>query len=146
MPAQDDTKLARRNTRQRALVLSSVVNRCDHPTAESVYEDVRRQDEHISRATVYRNLHLLVESGSIISIRTAGGERFDRRTDDHAHVICEICGRVDDAPKPALEGAEKQAANETGYLINKCQVVYKGICPECQRSMRAGNETETGEG
>ena len=49
----------RRNTKQRALVLDAVRARCDHPTAEDIYLDVRRQDDRISRATVYRNLRLL---------------------------------------------------------------------------------------
>lgn len=126
----------RRNTRQRELVLSSVENRYDHPSADDVYEDVRKDDPHISRATVYRNLHLLADSGVIISIHTNNGERFDRRIDDHAHIICEVCGRVEDAPAPGLDGADQDAAAATGYAVDGHEVLFSGVCPECQR---AGN-------
>ncbi|MCH4052901.1 MAG: transcriptional repressor [Atopobiaceae bacterium] len=127
----------RRNTRQRELVLSSVEGRCDHPSAEQVYEDVRDVDPHVSRATVYRNLHLLVDTGSIVSIRTEDGERFDRRTDDHAHIICQACGKVEDAPAPDLGDADERAAQATGFVVRGHAVVFSGICPECQAKARA---------
>ena len=77
----------RRNTRQRQLVLEEVRSRHDHPTAEQIFDEVHKVDEHLSRATVYRNLHLLADEGIILSIKAPGGERFDLRTDEHAHVI-----------------------------------------------------------
>ncbi len=129
----------RRNTRQRGLVLSSVENRYDHPSADDVYEDVRKDDPHISRATVYRNLHLLANSGMIISIHTNSGERFDRRVDDHAHIICKVCGRVEDAPAPTLDNIDQAAANATGYTVEGHEVLFSGVCPSCQR-----NENRTG--
>ena len=55
--------MERRNTRQRQLVLDAVRELDDHPTADEVYLRVREKDEHVSRGTVYRNLHILVESG-----------------------------------------------------------------------------------
>lgn len=132
--AKSDRAPRRRNTRQRELVLSSVENRYDHPSADDVYEDVRKDDPHISRATVYRNLHLLADSGIIISIHTNNGERFDRRIDDHAHIICKVCGRVEDAPAPGIDGADQNAAAATGYAVDGHEVLFSGVCPACQRS------------
>lgn len=123
----------RRNTRQRELVLASVEHRCDHPSADDVYEEVHKEDPHISRATVYRNLHLLVDAGRIISIHTENGERFDRRLDDHAHVVCERCGRVADVPAPRLDEADGQAASSTGFQVRGHELVFFGVCPACQR-------------
>ena len=54
--------MERRNTRQRQLVLEAVQELCDHPTADEIYLRVREQDDHISRGTVYRNLHLLADT------------------------------------------------------------------------------------
>ena len=78
----------RRNTKQRALVLDAVRARCDHPTAEDIYLDVRRQDDRISRATVYRNLRLLEQTHAITCVKAPGGDRFDLRLDAHCHVVC----------------------------------------------------------
>ena len=52
-----------RNSRQRQMVLDAVSTRCDHPTADQIYLDVRSKDDKISRGTVYRNLGVLSEDG-----------------------------------------------------------------------------------
>lgn len=124
----------RRNTHQRQLVLDTVLARNDHPTAEDIYLDVRARDEKISRGTVYRNLNLLEESGAIQSVHVPGGNRFDWRTDDHAHVTCMICGAVQDAPLAYDDAVDERAADETGYAITSHNTVFYGICPACQRA------------
>ena len=68
----------RRNTKQRKLVLDTVRQSYNHPTADEIYNAVREQDDKISRGTVYRNLNLLADAGEILSIKTPGGSRFDR--------------------------------------------------------------------
>lgn len=132
MAPDSTTPPRRRRTRQRQLVLDSVENRCDHPSAEDIFNEVRESDPRVSLATVYRNLHLLVDSGEILSIHTDKGERFDRRTDDHAHIVCEQCGRVEDAPVPNLKSADNQAAAQTGYVVSGHELLFMGICPNCQ--------------
>ena len=124
----------RRNTRQRQLVLDAVYARCDHPTAEDIYLDVHAQDERVSRGTVYRNLNLLEANGSIMAVRAPGAVRFDRRTDAHNHVICRVCGRVDDAPLPYDEAADGLVASQTGFAVWAHSTLFEGVCPDCQKS------------
>jgi Fe2+ or Zn2+ uptake regulation protein len=126
----------RRNTHQRQLVLEAVQGRCDHPTADDIYLEVRARDQRISRATVYRNLHLLAEDGQITSVRVPGGERFDRRRDDHTHVVCRVCGAVADAPLPYLDELDEDVARATGYEVTSHEILFEGICPTCQKSLR----------
>lgn len=137
-------KRPQRNTHQRALVLSAVEAHGNHPTAEDIYQYVRQEDDHISRSTVYRNLHLLVDNGSIISLKTDSGERFDRRTDAHAHLICEVCGRIVDVPQPTLPGVDKLVAEETGFEIHAHQIEFSGICPECMAALRKRQAQKAG--
>lgn len=130
----------RRNTRQRQLVLDAVRSRCDHPTADQVYQAVRAQDCHVSRATVYRNLHLLADAGDILSIKVPGGERFDLRADAHPHIICSSCGRVADVPFER-GGAYEDTLDERASLVTSWQVsthslVFTGLCPHCVADMR----------
>ena len=129
-----DQPTQRRNTRQRQLVLDAVYARCDHPTAEDIYRDVHEQDERVSRGTVYRNLNLLEETGSILAVRAPGAVRFDRRTDAHNHVICRVCGRVDDAPLPYDETADAAVAAQTGFVVCAHATLFEGICPDCQKN------------
>ncbi|WP_245798984.1 Fur family transcriptional regulator [Collinsella vaginalis] len=126
----------RRNTHQRQLVLDAVIARSDHPTAEEIYHDVRAHDEKISRGTVYRNLNLLEEAGAIRSVHVPGGNRFDRRIEDHAHVTCLICGSVQDAPLAYDDAVDARAAAETGYDVESHSTVFYGICPACQRKQQ----------
>lgn len=124
----------RRHTHQRQLILDAVRNRCDHPTADDVYLDVRSQDERISRATVYRNLHLLAEAGSITSVKAPGGERFDKRQDEHGHVVCRLCGLVADVPVPCLNELDRSVEAATGFEVISHETLFSGLCPECQKT------------
>ena len=58
-----------RNSKQRQLVLDAVMARCDHPTADEIYLDVRSKYDRISRGTVYRNLGILAENGNVMNIK-----------------------------------------------------------------------------
>jgi len=128
--------MERRNTRQRQLVLEAVQELCDHPTADEIYLRVREQDDHISRGTVYRNLHLLADTGEILSVKTPGGERFDRRMDHHAHLVCSECGTVIDVPMPKQDDFCRQIERSTGYASVSTSTILTGVCPACQERMR----------
>ena len=86
----------RRSTRQRQIVLDAVRGLDCHPTAAQVYERVHAQDKKISMGTVYRNLNLLAEDGSILVVKTGDGCRYDHRVEGHGHIVCSVCGAVDD--------------------------------------------------
>ena len=92
--------IKQRHSRQRQAVLDAVTARCDHPTADQIYLDVRAKDDRISRGTVYRNLALLSKSGQITHVKVPTADRFDARLDRHYHLLCTNCGRVFDAPVP----------------------------------------------
>lgn len=132
MSATGNQPIQRRNTRQRALVLTAVQDRCDHPTADAIYEDIHAIDERISRATVYRNLNLLAEEGSIRIVKTPHGSRFDLRCDCHAHVQCSLCKCVVDAELPIGDGLDTAVAELTGYTITNHEILFEGLCPACQ--------------
>ncbi|MDD6694285.1 MAG: transcriptional repressor [Atopobiaceae bacterium] len=126
--------MERRNTRQRQLVLEAVRELCDHPTADEIYLHVREQDDHISRGTVYRNLHLLADSGEILSVKTPGGERFDRRRDHHAHLVCSVCGNVTDVSVPDETDLCASVQRATGYAGVTASTILTGVCPACQEA------------
>lgn len=131
--------MQRRNTKQRTLILDIVRAHGDHPTAEDIYRDVHEQNPKVSRGTVYRNLNLLEETGDIISIEVPGGNRFDRRCDPHAHVICCSCGAVCDAMVEHDHTLDSMVERQTGCIITRHETLFYGICPSCQEK-KAQNE------
>lgn len=120
-----------RNSKQRQLVLDAVMERCDHPTADQIYLDVRTKDEKISRGTVYRNLGILSENNQISHVKVSSADRYDSRLDRHYHLLCTACGRVFDAPMRYHPEFDGHIASETGFQIGRHRTVFEGVCPEC---------------
>ena len=120
-----------RYSRQRQLIWDAVMARHDHPTADQLYLDVRAKDDRVSRGTVYRNLSILSETGTITHVKTPDADRFDSRLDRHYHLLCTVCGRVFDAPVPYHAEYDAQVSQETSFRIQRHRVIFEGICPTC---------------
>lgn len=126
-----------RMTNQRSVILEELQRCHDHPTADEVYERVRKRLPRISMGTVYRNLDVLVSSGLI---RKIGPEfpqmRFDGNTRDHYHMTCIGCGRVEDMGVPPQDDTVSQLetalGNLTKYGVFGHKLEFFGLCPECR--------------
>jgi len=120
-------------TAQRLAVLDAVAAH-PHCTADEVAEAVRVEIGAISRQAVYDALGLLTEKGIIRRIQPAGSAaRYeDRVGDNHHHLACRGCGRVVDVDCATGEAPCLQASHEAGFQIAEAEVVYWGLCPDCQ--------------
>jgi Fe2+ or Zn2+ uptake regulation protein len=125
----------RRATPQLAVVLEAVrTSGTDHPTAELIYDRVRRVLPSISLGTVYRNLQRLVQEGRIGSAQLgARSLHYDPTPTPHDHFICRTCGRVEDLvldhPEPLLE-----TATRAGHEVTSHTLVLYGRCQGCRES------------
>ena len=125
----------RRQTIQRSLVLKAVNKLQCHATADEIYEEIVAEHPNVSRATVYRNLNLLSETGHIRKIEIPGGaDCFDHLCHDHCHVKCEKCGRIFDVDMEYVTGLEKNIRNDRGFSFTGYDIIFRGICPNCQKS------------
>lgn len=122
-----------RNSRQRQLVLDAVRERTDHPSADQIYIDTRGKDEKISRGTVYRNLNLLAKSGEIRRVEAPDMDRFDFRLDRHYHLMCTECGKMIDISLPYQDQWDRDAAAQTGCVVDSHNTIFEGLCPECAK-------------
>lgn len=121
-------------SRQREMILHAVQSACNHPTADWVYQQVRKSCPTISLATVYRNLNQLAEAGIILKITSAaGGDRFDRTTCGHYHLYCTACGGVFDLPVPYMDHLNALAAQKTGFAILSHDIQFVGLCDTCNQ-------------
>lgn len=123
-----------RNSRQRQLIFDTVMEHCDHPTADDIYLEVRAKDEKISRGTVYRNLGLLSEDGQITNVKVPAADRYDSRADRHYHLFCTGCARVFDAPLSYHEEYDVLVAQDTGFQISRHRMIFEGLCPDCAKA------------
>lgn len=124
---------AQRNTRQRQVVLDVLKGLTSHPTAAELYEIARARMPKISLGTVYRNLELLAQNGVIQKLKISGGEaRFDGNPEQHFHVRCIHCERVDDVHDLPGDFVQGQVRNLAGYDIVGFHLDFLGVCPDCQ--------------
>ncbi len=119
-----------RNTRQKETVRSVFAEMRNHPTADMVYDEVSRQSPGIGRATVYRILKALADSGDVLRVPISNGaDRFDFNNSPHSHVKCRGCGSVADVE---TNGILPTVTDDKGFLIENGAVLYSGLCPKCR--------------
>lgn len=122
-----------RLTSQRQVILEELRKVKSHPTANEVYDMVRKRLPRIGLGTVYRNLDLLAEKGIINKLEVGGEQkRFDGDTSQHYHIRCMECDRVEDIFIERPEVLEKSAAASCNYQILDHHVQFSGICASCQ--------------
>ena len=132
---------ALKHSKQREAILRFLSCRSDHPTADTVYLNIRKQFPNISLRTVYRNLSLLAELGEIQKISTgSGADRFDGNTAPHYHFVCRDCGAVSDMdiyPHPLFQ--DPSEIPFSGKIDGHVTYFY-GRCQECLRQKAAGDK------
>jgi Fe2+ or Zn2+ uptake regulation protein len=135
----------RRVTPQRRAIIQVLLGGEDaHPTAEQVFIRVQGTMPSVSPATVYNTLHELVEMGTLSELDLGLGERhYDVTTEDHAHIVCVRCGRVEDVPydHDALILSPEQAH---GFRVVDHRVLFRGYCPTChqERELKRNPDTQ----
>ncbi len=127
-------------SRQRESIKDYLSSTYDHPTAETVYLNVKNDYPNISLGTVYRNLNLLAEMGEALKISTPdGGDRFDGHTHPHYHFCCSKCGRVMDLELGDLSYINKEAEKNFDGTIENHSMLFYGTCGECQKKDNKNN-------
>ena len=120
-------------SRQRAEVLDQIREHKDHPTADTIFAELRTKDPSISLATVYRNLKLLSELGEIRRLTfVSGADRFDPTVQAHYHFVCDRCGKVHDIPMKVAEALDSDAEKYIPGTVTGHDLVFRGICEECR--------------
>lgn len=124
-------------SRQRESIREFLMTRCDHPTADMVYHHIRQIYPNISLGTVYRNLSLLANLGSIQKISTGDGpDRFDATTAPHYHFVCTCCHQVMDLDMEFLPDIEAKASEHFDGKITGHTTTFYGLCSECQEKSK----------
>lgn len=127
-------------SRKREAILQTLRATKTHPTAEWVYQQLKTAFPDLSMGTVYRNLSLFKQEGTIASVGIVNGqERFDADVSPHTHFVCLGCGAVQDSgPLPAQE--EARVAQEYGVTVLTEQVLFYGYCSACEQKRREAEQ------
>lgn len=123
-------------TPQRQRIFRALHETGEHPTAEAVFAEVRREMPTISLRTVYQTLNDLTAMGELTHVCLgAGSSRFDPTLEPHHHLVCDTCGRVTDLH---AEFSDVHVPDDVGFAVSSTEIVFRGRCRECQGGGRSG--------
>ena len=126
-----------RRTAQRQIILEELAKVKTHPTANDLYDMVRKRLPRIGLGTVYRNLELMSNKGIIQKLEVGGTQkRFDAITEPHCHIRCTCCGKVEDIDLAVTDDMLKTAAQNSPYQITGYSIEFSGACLDCQSIQR----------
>jgi Fur family ferric uptake transcriptional regulator len=133
-----------RLTRQRRLLLDLIDRSGLHLDAESLYQMAKEKDPKLNRVTVYRTLKLLKDGGLVDELDLAhfeGDQHYyeTRLKQEHAHIICLRCGRVEEFFGEELQNLRTQVQSQFGFEIVFARTEVGGYCSHC-RVLRAQEE------
>jgi len=115
-----------RKSKQKDLILEVITSSFNHPTAQEIYNQCRKEIKNISLGTIYRDLNILVNGGKIKLIKMPNNvNRYDRLV-KHAHFICLNCYKIEDINDFMVESVMVKGCKVLDY-----EVSFKGICYEC---------------
>ena len=124
--------MAFKYSRQREAIKEFMMTRKDHPTADVVYMNVRKEFPNISLGTVYRNLTLLSDTGELLRLRVGDGvDHFDATITPHYHFICKECGAVTDLELDIMHSIDKAAGESFNGRIDGHVTYFYGTCEHC---------------
>jgi Fur family peroxide stress response transcriptional regulator len=121
-------------TPQRLAIFHLLRNSEKHPSAESIYNELKSSNPSMSLATVYKTLISLKKAGLINEINVGEDSfRYDCRVEDHMHLICEKCGKIcDQEETETVSMIFDRIAAATGWETHSGRFYIYGMCPECK--------------
>ena len=126
-----------RLTRQRQILLDLIDKSGQHLDAERLYQMAKERDPKLNRVTVYRTLKMLKEGGMVdeLDLMHIGGDQHfyeTRMKQEHAHIICLRCGKVEEFFGEPLQKLRRQVEEHFGFQIILARTEVGGYCPHCQ--------------
>ena len=126
-----------RLTRQRQILLDLIDKSGQHLDAESLFQLAQEKDSKLNRVTVYRTLKLLKQEGLVdeLDLMHYGGDQHyyeTRMKQEHAHIICLRCGKVEEFFGEPLQKLRRQIEGDFGFQILLARTEIGGYCSHCQ--------------
>lgn len=118
-------------TPQRLLVIEILAASKTHPPARELVRQARQKAPKISVSTVYYTLNLLKKFKLIKELDFCNMDnRYEGNTEDHLHLICTQCGKIDDFVYD-LPGSYKTVEEQTGFKARGMRFEFYGLCRDC---------------
>jgi Fur family ferric uptake transcriptional regulator len=124
-----------RFTKERETILDEILSRKGHFDLEEVYLGLRDKGSKVSRASIYRTVPLLLESGLLEEVqRTAKHAHYELTygSSHHDHMLCTECGKVIEFYSPSIEKLQEKLCRARGFKGTSHTLEIMGTCRECR--------------
>ena len=119
-------------THQRLVIYRALAASTEHPTPESIYEQVRQDVPSISLGTVYKSIRTFSEAGLLREVNLLHDSlRLDANLANHHHLVCVRCKSVQDLPEEALAPVRLKRKAPGGFRAARYNVEVLGVCAKC---------------
>ena len=122
-------------TPQRIAVIEEIIKDRGHRDSEAIYLAIKSSNIHVSRATVYRTLDILVQNQFVRKLNIGdGGALYESKIDSlhHDHLICDTCGKIVEFMDSDIENLQENIANKYQFSLQRHIHHLFGICKECR--------------
>jgi Fur family ferric uptake transcriptional regulator len=122
-------------TNQRKKIIEAIFATHDHFTADDLHDMLKQRGESVSKATIYRSLSLLCDSGLVESRDFGRGQLYYEHVlghQHHDHLICMGCGKVLEFRNEEIEEIQRRIAKARGFTIEKHSLRVFGYCKACR--------------
>lgn len=137
-----------RVTAQRKAIIDTVFSTRQHFTAEQLLSWSRRRDKSVSRATVYRTLPLLTESGLVHEMDFGKDRKFYdpnyAEHPQHNHIICLDCQQIFEFDSDKIEHLEGEISRQLGFRPRTHRLQITANCEEFQKSGECKRRKKSG--
>lgn len=119
-------------THQRMEIFHVLSSLLDHPSAEDVFEEVKKRIPTIAFDTVYRTLALFERHGLISRVNYLNGRtRYDPVAEGHCHLICTRCRKIEDFSWPEVDQLRLPRETKRWGSIENKYLELRGLCQDC---------------
>jgi Fur family ferric uptake transcriptional regulator len=133
---------------KRDFILNVFLRQEGHLSADDLVDLIRREDQHVSRATIYRALQWMVDAGIARKVDFGEGRfRFEHsyRHPRHFHLICKTCNRSFEFLSSDIEGIIEEIAAARSFTQRQSVLQIYGTCEECRTGRAPASEGSTTE-
>lgn len=128
-------KLGARSTKQRAAIVSTLLDIDTFSSAKEIYQELQRRSQKVGLTTVYRTLQSLAERDAVDVLHMENGETLYRHCmteRHHHHLVCTGCGRTIEIDGGPVEEWAKDVATDYGFELTGHDAEIYGLCADCR--------------
>jgi Fur family peroxide stress response transcriptional regulator len=122
-------------TPQRLAICKLLLSSKEHPSADQIYQEVKKAHPTISLATVYFTLDLLKDLGLVQELGFSDrSSRYDPNISPHINVICPRCGKVYDYETASVKKLWSQIVAEMSFMPLRQRLDIYTFCDKCSKT------------